>query len=119
MSIINLQTAVTVDDNDWLANKKLKELRLRDEGIAVLGIQRNDNSYLGAPFGDTYVCPGDTLILYGRKTALMELKMRREGAAGEKAHQLAIATQQQIEREQSDFDTYSARRERTGDRHSK
>ena len=110
---------ITVSDDDWLANKKLKELRLRDEGIAVLGIQRNNDSYLGAPFGDTYVCSGDTLILYGRKTALIELDMRTKGAAGEKAHQQAIATQQQIEQEQSDFDTYSAKREHIVDRHGK
>ena len=95
---------IDVDDRNWLANKKLKELRLRDEGIAVLGIQRSDRSYLGAPYGDTYVCPGDTLILYGRKTALMELELRQEGFAGEKAHQHAIATHQQIEKEQRKSD---------------
>ena len=75
-----------------------------------MGIQRSDNSYIGAPFGETYVCPGDTLILYGRETALMELDVRTEGTAGEKAHQKAIVTQQQIEQTQSDFDLYSARR---------
>lgn len=96
---------IEVNNNDWLANKKLKQLRLRDEGIAVLGIQRSDKSYVGAPYGDTYVCPGDTLILYGRKTALMELDVRREGIAGEKAHQQAIATQQIIEEEQRKSDT--------------
>lgn len=92
---------ITVDErSDWLANKKLKQLRLRDEGIAVLGIQRHDGSYLGAPHGDTSICPGDTLIMYGRKTTLMELDVRREGIAGEQAHQQAIATQQQIESEE-------------------
>lgn len=95
---------IEVDHKSWLAHKKLKETRLRDEGIAVLGIQRKDKSYLGAPHGDTFVCPGDTLILYGRRTALMELDVRRQGIAGEQAHQTAIAIQQQIEREQSDRD---------------
>ena len=95
---------IEVEDDNWLANKKLKELRLRDEGIAVLGIQRRDKSYIGAPYGDTYVCPGDTLILYGRKVALMELDLRQSGFAGEKAHQQAIATQQQIEQEQRKSD---------------
>ena len=93
---------IEVDSDSWLTHKKLKETRLRDEGVAVLGIQRKDKTYLGAPHGDTYVCPGDTSILYGRKQALMELKLRRLGIAGEHAHQNAIATQQQIEREQSD-----------------
>ena len=91
---------ITVDDDDWLANKKLEQLRLRDEGIAVLGVQRSDRTYLGAPHGDTYISPGDILILYGRKTALSELDKRCQGTAGEQAHRQAIATQQQIEREQ-------------------
>ena len=77
-----------------------------------MGIHRSDGSYLGAPFGDTYVCPEDTLILYGRKTALMELDVRQEGAVGEKAHQQAIATQQRIEQAQRDFDTYSTKHKR-------
>ena len=91
---------IKVDGEDWLANKQLQKLRLRDEGIALLGIQRSDRTYIGAPHGDTYILPGDTLILYGRKTALSELDVRREGTLGEQAHQQAIATQQQIETEQ-------------------
>lgn len=48
---------IEVDDyNDWLANKTFKELRLRDEGILVLGIERGDGIYVGAPDGDTSVC---------------------------------------------------------------
>lgn len=35
----------------------------------------------------------------------MELDVRREGIVGEKAHQQAIATQQQIEQEQKESDT--------------
>ena len=31
---------IEVNEDNWLANKKLKELRLPDEGIAVLGIER-------------------------------------------------------------------------------
>ena len=95
---------ITVDDDSWLANKKLRQLKLRDEGIAVLGVRRSDNTYLGAPHGDTYIYPEDTLILYGRKIALLELNKRREGMVGEQAHQQAIATQQQIEREQKQED---------------
>ena len=91
---------IAVSRENWLANKKLKELRLRDEGIAILGIQRPDSTYVGAPHGDTAIYPGDTLILYGRKTALSELNQRQEGWAGEQAHQQAIANQQQLEREE-------------------
>ena len=56
---------------------------------------------MGAPDGNSYIYPGDTLILYGRKAALIELDARPEGTAGEQAHQKAIATQQQIEQEQN------------------
>ena len=93
---------IKVDENNWLANKRLQELQLRAEGIAVLGIQRSDRSYVGAPHGDTYIFPGDTLILYGRRSALSELNERQEGIVGEQAHRQAIANQQQIEREQSE-----------------
>ncbi|HHP7232155.1 MAG TPA: TrkA C-terminal domain-containing protein [Xenococcaceae cyanobacterium] len=94
---------IAVDEDHWLANKPLKKLRLRDEGIAVLGIERGDGSYVGAPNGDTYVCPEDTLILYGRKLDLVELDIRSEGIVGEKAHQQAIAIQQQIAQQQNNL----------------
>ncbi|WP_319418614.1 hypothetical protein [Pleurocapsa sp. FMAR1] len=73
----------------------MKELRLADEGIAVLGIERRDKSfgmtpqriYIGAPYGDTCIYPGDILIVYERKAALVELDVRLEGIEGEQAHQ--------------------------------
>ena len=69
-----------------------------------MGILRSDKSYVGAPYGDTQINPQDTLILYGRKAALMELDLRKEGIVGEQAHQQAIATQQIIVGEQQDRD---------------
>ena len=98
-------TEIEVDEDNWLANKKLKQLRLADEGIAVLGIERRDRIYIGAPYGDTHIYPGDTLILYGRKTALVELDVRPQGIEGEQAHQREIAIQKQIEAEQEWRDT--------------
>lgn len=100
---------IEVEVEDWLANKELKALRLRDEGIMVLGIQRFDGSYIGAPHGETYICPGDLLILYGRRAALMELDVRHEGFAGDQAHQDATVAQQQIENDQDLQDHYSNR----------
>ena len=87
---------IKVEPDSWLAHKKLKEVRLREEGIVILGIVRSDKSYVGAPYGDTQIQPQDTLILYGRKAALMELDLRKEDITGEQAHRQAIATQQRI-----------------------
>ena len=94
------------DYNDWLANKTFKELRLPDEGITVLGIERCDGSYVGTSDGDTF-CAGDTLIIYGRKTTLLELDARHDGIRGKKAHQQAVATHLQIKSEQDRQDRSS------------
>ncbi len=104
-------TEIEVDEDNWLANKKLKELRLADEGIAVLGIERRDRIYIGAPCGNTCIYPGDTLIIYGRKAALVELDVRFEGIEGEQAHQKAVVIQQQIEQQQNNYDAPVAKRQ--------
>ncbi|MGD1918486.1 MAG: TrkA C-terminal domain-containing protein [Pleurocapsa sp.] len=96
-------TEIEVDEDNWLANKKLKELRLTDEGIAVLGIERQDRIYIGAPYGDTCIYPGDILIVYGRKTALLELDVRLGGIEGEDAHQKAVAIHQKIQQKQNNY----------------
>lgn len=36
---------LAVDPQDWLANRTLGELGLRDEGVAVLGITRTGGHY--------------------------------------------------------------------------
>ncbi|MGF1588961.1 MAG: TrkA C-terminal domain-containing protein [Pleurocapsa sp.] len=110
-------TEIEVNDGNWLANKQLKQLRLADEGIAVLGIERRDRIYIGAPYGDTCIYPGDTLIVYGRKAALVELDARPEGIEGEQAHQQAIAIQKQIEQNQSKSDADRTKRQPIINRH--
>ena len=97
-------TKIEVEEDNWLANKKLKELRLTDEGIAVLGIERRDRIYIGAPYGNTYIYPGDTLIVYGRKKALVELDVRTEGVEGEQAHQRAVVIQRKVQQQQNKYD---------------
>lgn len=101
-----------VSAEDWLADKRLDEVRLRDEGITVLGIQRSDRTYIGAPKGSSCIYPGDLLILYGRRSVLSELDARLADWAGEEAHQKAIAEQQEIEREQDIQDEVSQQQNR-------
>ncbi|MEO1672127.1 MAG: TrkA C-terminal domain-containing protein, partial [Cyanobacteria bacterium J06631_2] len=97
-------TEITVNEDNWLANKKLNELRLADEGITILGIERKDRIYIGAPHGNTCIYPEDTLIIYGCKMALIELNARHHGNEGDEAHRKAVAVQRQIEQQQSSHD---------------
>jgi hypothetical protein len=69
-----------VQPGDWVADHTLAELKLRDEGVFVLGIRHGDGSYIGVPRGSHRVAPGDTLVLYGDADRLEELDDRRAGA---------------------------------------
>lgn len=93
-SLLNLEEDYTVgrvgvEENTWLADQTLKELNLPEEGVLILGIVRQDGSYVGAPRGRYTINPGETLILYGKRDSLARLKKRLTGAAGEAAHEAA------------------------------
>ena len=93
-------TETLIQPKDWVADKTLKELDLASEGVLVLGVQKPDGSYIGAPTGKTNIAEKDTLILYGRHEALAELDRRRAGLRGDSAHKKAIAQQKVIVTEQ-------------------
>lgn len=84
-TVVELQA----QEGDWLTGHTLADLRLRDEGVAVLGIHRRDRSYLGVPDRSTVIDPGDTVIIYGREERIAEIDRRRRDAAGERAAQAA------------------------------
>lgn len=79
-----------VEKDDWLVNKNLGALELRQEGINVLSVTRSDGTYLGVPSGDTGIEPGDTLLLYGKSRKLKSLDDRRKGVEGDTQHQAAV-----------------------------
>lgn len=88
-------TELTVNEDDWLANQTLQQLGLRQEGVFVLGIQRQNGRYIGTPTGHYYIRSHDILLVYGRAKSLSELDERRSGLGGEIAHQEAISEQYQ------------------------
>ncbi len=88
-----------VQPEDWLADHTLLELRLREEGVLVLGIQPADGAYIGAPTRNARIRPGDTLVLYGRGNNLAALDERRRHIGGQLAHLDAVAEQRRIEEE--------------------
>ncbi|HEX6715404.1 MAG TPA: TrkA C-terminal domain-containing protein [Thermoleophilaceae bacterium] len=78
-----------VEPDDWIAGRTLAELRLRDEDIDVLGIQKPNGEYIGVPHGRRQVEAGDVLVLYSTEERLEELDERKHGRAGDEAHRQA------------------------------
>jgi hypothetical protein len=85
-------------------------LRLREEGVVVLGIERLDGTYLGVPQADTVAVPGEVLILYSRSGILSDLDHRRHDDAGEAAHAAAVVEQDRIVAHERDIGADDAAR---------
>lgn len=84
---------LAVQPGDWLADKQLADLALREEGVAVLGLTRPNGRYVGAPGGATRIGPGDLLVVYGSEDCLGALDRRPSGARGDAEHDVAAARQ--------------------------
>lgn len=97
-------TEFPVHPDNWLANKKLADVRLSEEGVHVLGIHRADGEYCGVPIGSTSIRPHDKLLLYGQIRHIGELEQRPPDAEGDQAHKEAIKEQRTLilQREQID-----------------
>lgn len=93
---------LTVKAGDWLCDQSLSQLRLSDEGVLVLGIERPDGSYNGTPRGDTGLRAGDSLLLYGRQEVIASLDERRGGLEGNQEHTRSMERQVQMEQEERD-----------------
>ena len=63
----------------------------------VLAIRRKTGRYLGSPIGTSTVQPGDTVVVYGRKERMEELRQRPKGVAGDRAHRIAARIQQELQ----------------------
>lgn len=90
-----------VGSDDWLVDSSLADLSLRDEGVIVLGIEREDGSYVGAPRGETVVEAGDLLILYGRAEALNGLDRRPKGEEGDRRHRESVEEEERERKKQN------------------
>ncbi len=97
-------TVLKVNNNDWMEGREVGDLKLRQEGINLIGIQRKDGTYIGTPYGHTKIFTGDQLILYGRESTLENLEQRKQGIKGEKEHKKAMKEQQKekVRQEQKD-----------------
>lgn len=84
---------VKIRQGDWLAERMLKNCRLKEEGINVLGVHRKRGGYVGSTAGETVIHAGDRIVAYGRIDAIKALEARRKGIDGEIAHNEAVAEQ--------------------------
>jgi len=92
---------LNVNPNDWLAESSLNDLKLNDEGVLVLGIEKNDSTYIGAPRGETRLEVNDRVLLYGQARVLKNLDERRSGAAGNWEHHMAVDDQKHNEEQEA------------------
>jgi uncharacterized protein with PhoU and TrkA domain len=89
-----------ISEDDWLADTRLNELNLTEEGILILGVTRPEGNYVGAPQPETKLKPGDSLLLYGRSGAMENLDKRRKGASGDVEHDKAVEKQKKVVEEE-------------------
>jgi hypothetical protein len=80
-----------VNEGDWISGKRLHDTGLVDEGLLVLGIERPERPFLGAPPADVEVRVGDELVVFGATVRVSELEARVVGERGDLAHVEAIA----------------------------
>lgn len=106
-------TELQIKKGAWLAGKELNECQLADEGVTILGLYREDGTYLGVPKEDTEIYSGDTLILYGRSKILQNLDIRRNDEAGEQAHREAVGEQQRHQQQQETEERKQQRKKET------
>ena len=91
---------IAVEENHWLLGKKIKESKLRDEGIIILAITRMDGTFLGAPQASTEIHQQDSIIVYGRATSLDNLQNRIEGRMGQIEHKKSVQEQKEVVEEE-------------------
>ena len=96
---------ILVGEEDWLANQSLAELALLKEGIFILGINRKNGTYIGIPGSSTTICPGDTLVVYGRAPTIKRLDTRKKGRRGNFDRKLSERETKQIKSQERLKDT--------------
>jgi hypothetical protein len=79
-----------VEEGDWIASRPIGRLRLPDEGVVVLGVER-DKGWIGAPGEDLTLRTGDLVVLYGRQAMLDDIAARLHGDEGEQASERSRA----------------------------
>ncbi len=88
--------------DDWMANRTLLQLNLREEGITVLGIDRNNYEYFGSPSGEFEILPDDVVTIYGKADGIRSVYNRKKNYKAEHEHKEHVRqeTSRQLVQEQ-------------------
>lgn len=81
---------IRVEPRHWFADRSIGDAALAAEGILVLGLECPGGNWVGAPPPAVEVRSGDTVVLYGRSSAIAALEERRSDAAGDAARAQAV-----------------------------
>ena len=88
---------IKIREGSWLAGRRLRDLKIDEEGVLVLSIYRKVNGeekFIGAPNGDTEIQVGDVLVCYGPEEAIVNLSKRLKGIKGDMEHEEAVRKEQ-------------------------
>lgn len=97
-------TEVEVSEAQWLEGKTLAELKLKDEGVLVIGIIKANGSYLGVPRGHYSLELEDKAVVYGKSDNIAAITSRKADAEGEESHQEGIAAhKEEIQEEDAEL----------------
>jgi NhaP-type Na+/H+ and K+/H+ antiporter len=87
---------ISIYKDHWLADKKLKNSKLRDEGLNVIAISRSDGTFIGNPNGETKIRKRDSVIVYGRAKTLNRIDKRYKGLRGNFDHNKMVKEQKEV-----------------------
>ncbi len=93
-----------VKQGDWLVGRMLGELKLPDEGVIVLGVNRPNGDYLGIPDGSTELRHGDILIVYGHADRIDSIDRRHSGVSGNIEHRQKVEATERVKRQEKQQD---------------
>ena len=95
---------LAIEEGHWLVDRKVRDTKIRDEGLIILAITRQDGTYLGTPDGNTTIREGDSLLLYGRDKAFEKLEKRMKGSIGNREHREMVKEQKEVAKSEKEED---------------
>ncbi len=83
-----------VEPDDWIADRRIAESRLAEEGLLVLSLECPAGSFVASPPADTLIRSGDEIVVFGPVDRVEDLECRRVGDAGDRAHDEGVLVNQ-------------------------